>query len=257
MQEKLRQILMFAGILGIIALSIAALMYAHSYRRSVDSTLLRSFSVSAEGRVTATPDIAEITFSVITENGALREIQRENTERMNRAIEFIKAQGVDAKDIKTQNYIIQPRYAPCPPSDREKFCPPQRIIGYSVTHTTSVKIRDFQIIGDVLAGIVEQGVNVVSGPALTIEDPTELQSQARKEAIEKAQRQAQVIAEAGGFRVGKLLSINESFYPPMPFAQTHVSRGAVLMEDAALPPPRIEPGTQEITVFINLRYSIK
>jgi uncharacterized protein YggE len=200
------------------------------------------------------PDVAHITFSVITQNGDLAKLQQQNTERANRAIEFVKSKGVDAKDIKTQSYTIEPRYEyrPCTIGP----CPPPAIVGYSVTQTVSVKIRDFTIIGDILAGVVERGANSVSGPFFNVDDPTELQNQARREAIEKAKKRAEAVAEAGGFRLGKLLSIEDSYYPIYGY-EALGKGGAGEAVRASVPMPTVEPGSQEITVTVILRYGIK
>ena len=92
----------------VFAYSIASFMSAYSH--SVGSSS-RSFSVSGEGKVTAVPDVAQFTFSIITEgNKDLASLQEKNTTKANKVIEFIKGKNVDAKDIKTQQFSVQPRY---------------------------------------------------------------------------------------------------------------------------------------------------
>lgn len=254
MHDKLKQYLMAAGVFALVALSIAALLYAYSYARAIEPSTFRSFSVSAEGKAVAVPDVANITFSVITQNGDLAKLQQENTERVNSAIEFVKSKGVDAKDIKTQSYTIEPRYQYY--SCRIGPCPPPTIVGYSVTQTATVKIRDFKIIGEILAGVVERGANSVSGPFFAVDDQTALQNRARKEAIEKAKTRAREIAEAGGFRLGKLLSVDEGIHPlPLVYGYENLGRGGAAPEGA--PTPTIEPGSQEVTVTVTLRYAIR
>ena len=55
--------------------------------------------------------MAQFTFNIITEGGKdISKIQKENTDKANKAISFIKSKGVEAKDIKTQNYNLEPRY---------------------------------------------------------------------------------------------------------------------------------------------------
>ncbi len=256
MQEKVKFYLMIAGIFALIVLPLSAMLYAYSYTRSVDK-YYQSFSVSAEGKVIAKPDVAKIIFRVINQNGDLEKLQKENTERTNSAIEFIKSKGIDPKDIQTQSYLIEPRYEyyPC----KIGPCPPPKISGYSITQTILIKIRNFELIGEIISGIVERGVNSVSGPYFAIDDPTELQNQARKIAIEKAIKQAKIIAEAGGFQIGKLISIEES-PSPIPYSYELFNQGATMDGGASIPTPTIptiEPGSQEITVTVTLSYSIK
>ncbi len=82
-----------------------------------------------------------------------------------------------------------------------------------------------------------------------------LQNEARAEAIEKAKQKAKFMARAGGFSVGRLLEIQESSYlPPIYYAKEAFGRGG---GDLSAPTPVIEPGSQEVTVNVVLRYEIR
>ena len=133
-------------------------------------------------------------------------------------------------------------------------CPPPEIVGYSIRQTASVKIRDFETIGDTLAGVVQNGANSVSQLSFTIDDPTEVRHEARKIAIERAQEKAQRIAEAAGFEVGRLLGIDESGGLPPIYRMEGLGGAADFAQAAA---PKIEPGSQEVSVTVTLRYEIR
>ena len=62
------------------------------------------------------------------------------------------------------------------------------------------------------------------------------------------------MAEAGGFRLGRLLSIDEGII--YPYAQ-QLSFGMAAESGIKRAAPTIEPGSQEITVNVTLRYEIK
>lgn len=259
-QEKKKSL--FWGVVGLSVLIVAFSFwsYAGSYADSIQPSSFRSFSVSGEGKITAVPDVAQVNFSVLTEGGKdLGALQAQNTEKMNKAIKFLKDQGVDEKDIKTQQYNISPRYQyyNCPVQTYSvQPCPPADIVGYTVTQNVEVKIRDFSKIGAALGGLVGNGANTVSQLSFTIDDPTAVEMEARKEAIEKARAKAEEVAEAGGFSVGRLLSVDENNYYPRPMYNTKEVLGmGVAMDSAAA--PSIQPGSQEVSVTVMLRYEIK
>ena len=107
-----------------------------------------------------------------------------------------------------------------------------------------------------LSGVVVSGANSVSELNFTIDDPTSLQNQARAEAIRKAREKAKSIAKAGGFSLGKILSINESGdYPPQPYLGSF-KKEALGVGSPVPTRPIIEPGSQEIIVNIDLVYEI-
>ncbi|MEK7147165.1 MAG: SIMPL domain-containing protein [Patescibacteria group bacterium] len=258
MSEKIKNYLGIAVIITLLVLSGSAWFLIKTYSRSIEPSSFRSFSVSAEGKITALPDVAQFTFSIITQGGTnIAELMKENTKKVNAAIDFVKSLGVEQKDVKTQNYNLEPRYQyfSCP-RDEVAACPPAEIAGYTITQTVLVKIRDFAKIGDLLAGVIKNGANSVSQLSFTIDDQTVLQDQAREQAIEKAKERAKKIAKAGGFRLGRLLSIDENVaYPYI----TPLSFGMAAEQGIAksLPSPTIEPGSQEITVNATLRYEIE
>jgi len=263
MNTKIANYVGIALIAGIALTVSASFWYVSSYSRSVAPT--RTFSVSAEAKVIAVPDVAELSFGLVTEGGTnLGDLQEKNAKMLNRIIRFLKDGGVDEKDIKTQFYNIAPRYQyfSCPPSTRAQGdispepCPPSEIVGYTINQNISLKIRDLNKAGDFLTGLVDNGANTVSGLSFNVDDPTELQNQAREEAIIKAKEKAKTIAKVGGFRLRKLISINEGIYLPSFYATREMltAKSGGFGGDFA---PDIEPGSQEIRVNISLTYEIK
>ena len=245
------------GVAGIIFLlfSVGILnKYVNTYGASIQPASFRSFAATGEGKVVAVPDVAEFNFGVITEGATkIADLQANNTKKMNSAIDFLKKNGVEAKDIKTEQYSLQPRteYSGC----QNGICPPSKIVGYTISQVVDVKIRDFNKIGGVMSGIATQGVNTVSDLRFTIDDPKKIQNEARAEAIEDAKIKAKSIAEAGGFKLGRLLSIDEGLQQsPIPYLSYGMERDAKTATMA--PAPTIEPGSQDVVVNVTLRYEI-
>jgi len=256
--DKSKVYLCAAFVLAVFLFVFGYLCYVNAYSKSIQPSSYRSFSVSGEGKITAIPDIAQFTFSVITQGGKdIAVLQKDNTNKTNKSIDFLKAQGVKAEDIKTLNYSLDPRYQTYScnhPEISAAPCPPSEIIGYTVTQMVSVKIRDFAKIGDALSGVIVNGANTVSSLSFTIDDPTALQNQAKEKAIVQAREKAQLVARAGGFSVGKLISIDEGYNPYYGYG---LGGGDMRLESAPSATPTIEPGSQEVTVNITLRYEIK
>jgi hypothetical protein len=223
-----------------------------------------------EGKVVAIPDVAVFSFSVITEGGKdIASLQSQNTGKVNKAIEFVKSKGVEAKDIQTKGYNLSPRYqysscrevSPISANGMEisagKVCPPAEIVGYTITQTVQVKARDFANVGNILSGVISQGVNNVSQLSFQIDDPSVVQEQARDQAIQKAKARAEKVADAAGFRLGRLISVDEGYAPYRVYNSMLESSAGYASDQKAPAVPTIEPGSQEITVDVTLRYEIK
>lgn len=262
MDTKIKNYLGVGAIVSMIMLAISSLIFAGIYAKSVEPSSFRNFSVSGEGKITAVPDVAQFSFSVITEGGKnIAELQKENSQKANGAIGFLKQNGVKDKDIKTASYNIQPRYqySICVPSvniRKNEPCPPPEIVGYSISQTVAVKARDFNKISDLLAGVVRSGANTVSELSFVIDDKTELENKARQEAIENAMKKAESMAQAGRFKLGKVLSINEEWSGAPPrFSMMEKSLDMGAGDNA--PAPEIEPGSQDVSIKVSINYEIK
>jgi len=238
--------------LAALLVAFAALTWSGAYSRSTAGE--HSFSVSAEGETVAIPDVARFTFSVITQGGKdIASLEATNAEKVNNAVAFLKENGIEDKDIQTESYNLSPRYTSCAYRPGE-VCPPAQIVGYEITQTTSVKARDFSKLGDLLSGVVAKGVNSVSSLNFEIDDPTAVEQLARSQAISKAHEKAVQIAGEGGFRLGRLISVSESNYPTPVYSV--LGMGAA---ETAVPAARVsvEPGSQKVTVTVNLIYEIR
>ncbi|MFH1866619.1 MAG: SIMPL domain-containing protein [Patescibacteria group bacterium] len=252
MTEKIRDYLGIVLIIVLLVFAYVAVVYVMAYSESTEPSSFKSFAVTGQGESVAIPDVAVFSFSVITEGSKqIASLQEENTNKVNKAIEFVKSNDIDDIDIKTQQYSLQPRYQyyDCRASG---VCPPAEIVGYTVTQSVQVKIRDFTKIGGLVSGVVDNGANQVSDLRFTIDDPTSVEDQARAEAITKAQAKAKSVAKAAGFRLGDLLSIDEGGAVPI----YDLGKGGFGGAELSLAPV-IEPGSQEVTVNVTLRYEIK
>ena len=175
---------------------------------------------------------------------------------MNKAIDFVTKQGVDKKDIATSQYSIFPRYeTPNCTYGSGRACPPATIVGYTVQQSVHVKVRDFKLISALLTGVVTNGANSVSNIQFAIDDSTTIENTARAEAILKAQTKAQSIADSAGFKLGRLLEISENNSMPY-YNQPMMAKGMMDSISAAPTSPTIEPGSQEVTINVSLKYEI-
>jgi len=242
-----------------VVLAFSAAVYVYQYGRSVDQTFpTKTFSVDGEAKMETATDIATFSVSVITEGDKnVSSLQKQNTEKMNTINAFLGEQGVEKKDLQTSQYALTPRYsyADC---NGGGICPPPTIVGYTLTQSLTVKVRNFESLGDILSGIVTKGANTVSGVSFTVDDTTYAKQVARTEAIAKAKQKAVEIARAGNFHVGQLISLYEdSSVAPLDTANYGMGGGGnIRLESKAVPSPTIEPGTQSDTVHMNLTYEI-
>ncbi len=174
----------------------------------------RLITVSATGEVTAEPDQARLSAGVTAEATTAREALDKNSELMRAVDDGLKAAGIDAKDIQTSNFSIQPRYTQ--PRDGEASV----IDGYQVSNQMDILVRDLSKVGDLLDKIVGLGANQMNGLSFEVSKAETLKDDARKQAVANALRRAKLLAGAAGAEVGEVVQIAEEvgYQGPRPVA---------------------------------------
>jgi uncharacterized protein YggE len=246
--------LIIVAIVFLLSLTVWVNIDIQNKIRETENTI----TVSDSGEVYARPDLALTTFSVITEAKTVAEALSKNTEKMNTIIDSVKEQGVEEKDLKTTSFNIYPRYEyqrvepeiyPYPPGKRV-------LVGYEVTQSLEVKIRDMTKIGDIIQGATDAGANQVGDLQFTIDKEDELKSQARAEAIKKTKAKAQELASQLGIKLIRITNFSEGI--SVPYYYDYALKEAIGMggEGEAVPQPQIETGENKIEVTVTITYEI-
>ena len=207
-----------------------------------------TITISGEGKITAIPDIAQISLGIETQKLKVVDAQKENTEKMNEIIKELKGLDIEAKDIKTSQYSIYPRY------DWNEGR--QILRGYQVNQTVSVKIRDLDIIGDVLDMAAQKGANQVGSLNFTIDEPEDLRQEARIEALANAKEKAEALAKVADVKLGKLVSFNESTGGSPVYWDYGLMEAKAVGMGGGEPAPDVEPGSQEIIINVTVTYEV-
>jgi len=239
MTNQQKQILFWVAIAVGVTLVIFLLALTNQTINTAATTNTVSFS--GEGKITAKPDIAVISASIISQGANSKAAQDSATTKSNAVITFLKKQNIDDKDIKTTGYNIYPQY---------KY-PQQTITGYQVNQSLEITIRNLDKVSAVLDGLVTAGAEQVNNLGLQVENPDKLKSEARAKAIEDAKSKAKELENQVGIRLGKIVNFSEdsSGYPtPMYEKIGNVGGGGG---------PSIPTGENEITVDVTLTYQIR
>jgi uncharacterized protein YggE len=207
-----------------------------------------TLTLTGTGEVFAEPDTALISSGVVTEAKTAREALDANNEAIAAVIAAIKDAGIEPKDIQTSGFTVQPRYH-YPKKSDEAEAP--KIVGYRVSNTVTVKVRDLAKLGGVLDKAVTVGANNISGIDFLVSDADKRLDEARAIAMKDAIRKAGIYADAAGVKLTRIVSINEvGGYRPMP------RKAAMAMRAEAAPSVPVEAGEQALSVEVNVTWEI-
>jgi len=161
----------------------------------------RSVNVSGTAVINVTPDRALIQLGVQSNGSTPGAVETVNSTATQAVIKAIRSIGVDAKDIVTDLYIIEPIY-----EDYDSLY----IKGYRINNIIAITLRDVSKTSQVIAAALRSGANQVVNVDLYTSDLRKYRDQAREMAMKAAKEKAQALAAAAGAEAGCALTINEN-----------------------------------------------
>lgn len=205
----------------------------------------RNVTVSASATVNAKPDAARIQTGVVTQDATAQAALDANTQAMTKVIDGLKSLGVEAKDIQTTNFNVNPRY------NHNRDGRPPELVGYQVTNEVNAIIRDLGKLGEILDKVISLGSNQMRGLSFEVSNAEILKDAARTQAVKNARRRAELIAKAAGAELGEVQVIREGTAmidgPRPTFEATRTAAAAV----------PIESGQHSLTATVTVTWALE
>ena len=206
--------------------------------------------VNGTGKSTVDPDLGILSMGVEALADTASEARGMAAGAIDATIAVLKANNIEDRDMQTSQFSISPRYntqeitrctdnskelepvaspslgMPAPGStgvvemiaiqeEKGSECRVEFervLVGYQVTNTLNIKVRDLDNMGNIIDGATESAGNLVriNRVSFAIEDTKPLQIEAREEAIADLLTKANAMAELAGVELGKLVFLAES-----------------------------------------------
>jgi len=209
-----------------------------------ESKPLTRVVVAGDSIVQAQPDTAMITVSVVTQSKRALDAQQENAARSDAVVRALKGAAGTGAEVKTSGYSLQAQRL-----YRENQ--PPTITGYEARNSVTLTLSDLTKVGAVIDATAQTGANDVAGISFTLRQDRPARNQALAEATREAMGKAQVIAQALGGRVVRIVDVQEEgTVRPRPIYEAEM--GAARTMAAPAPPTPIEVGTLDITSRVQL-----
>ena len=203
-------------------------------------------NVSGSGSVFGEPDVAVLTLGVEAEAASVGEARSQAATAMDAMLSALKDGGVADDDIQTTRFSVQPRF---------DFIDGRQILrGFIVSNEVTAKIRTIDDTGDLIDAAVDAGGDLarVQNLRFTIDDPSALEDEARRLAMQEAKRKAETLADEAGVELGAPRNISESG------GAVPIRLGAAAFDEFALAEARtpIEVGELEVRVQVQVVYGL-
>jgi uncharacterized protein YggE len=210
-------------------------------------------TIEGRGDVRAAPYMALINSGVTTQGATAKEALDANTTAMTQLIQTLKDAGIEARDIQTSGFSVNPNYVYTDERDANGYTLPPKINGYQVSNTVTVVVRKLDTLGSILDKSVTVGANTVNGVSFSVADPSELYDEARKAAFADAKAKAELYAGVAGSALDDIVSISETqgFNQPQPVAMY------AMRADAASAPVPVEAGELSFAINVNVQWELE
>lgn len=248
MIEKFQKQLQVGGWLFVVVVALSAVWLWNSidamrHPGSQNETI----SVQGKGTVKASPDVAVADIAISVEGATAKGAQDEANVKSKAVVDYLKKAGIKDADIKTSGYNIYPQY--------DYVYGRSRIRGYQVTQSLTVKMRDMDKANTIVDGVVTAGANQVNSLRFEVDQPELLKSEARKLAIDDANKKADELRDQLHIGLGKIVSFSESgdYVPPIMYGMG----GGAMAKEVSVTAPDLPAGENEIVVNVTITYQIR
>ena len=128
--------------------------------------------------------------------------------------------------------------------------------GWIVTQNLTVTLRDIEKVSSVLDVGAKNGVTNIDGPNFKIDDPSKLADLARERAIAKATTRADELATLLDVNLDEVIGYSEWTNEGGDFPR-YAEAYALDSGLGGAPAPSISPGSEEGTLYVQLRFRLK
>ena len=224
-----------------VILVLSLIFMQISYGQEVKQ--IPQINVNGEGKVKVVPDQATIAATVETKGNNAKEVKKQNDEKIDAILKFIKKMNLAPADFKTQRVSLNPQY------DYEK-----KKHSYNATQTIEILLRDLSNYDELMEGLVNQGINRIDNVTFQSSKMKQYESEARKLAMKEAKLKAEDYVSVLGQKVGKalLISDNSQVHYPQPMYKGAMMAMAADAESA--PRQTLAIGEIEINATVNVSF---
>lgn len=191
------------GILVVLSFFTTFIVWAQDADKKSILGSLAQITVSGEGMISTTPDMATVEFAVVTKNERPDFARKENADASAKALNAVRGLGVLEKDLQMQNLHL---------SQIREYDPDRRTYienGYEATRSLVVTVRNLDILPDLIAALVDNGANRMNSIQYGLDDADAIELQVLRLAVARAKTKAMEMASELGMEVGAVIQLQE------------------------------------------------
>jgi uncharacterized protein YggE len=235
---------------NVVALSAVLVLCALAVAQTPTlNALPNTVYVGADGKFETAPDTALVQFNISAQGDSAKDAYDQAAKQAEATRQVLRANGIDPKAAEIGFFAVNPQY--------DWKNPKHKVIGYQVTTSVSLKLKDFSKIGPVTAQLADASVGESQSLSYTLESTEEAKSKAVADAYRRARSSAQALANASGRTLGELSYASVDTFEnirvtaPMPRAK------AAMAAPMPAPTEEFSPRNVTVTAHVNAMFVFK
>ena len=210
-------------------------------------------TVTGQAEVRVPPDEVLFTLAVENVDKDMLVANKKTDDSVKQILAIARRHNVKPEDVQTSNISVQPKYN----TDDMEYDARRNIkrvlIGYQVSKTVAVRLREISRFDEMLADILKAGITRLSNMEFRDSQLRKHRDEARRMAMRAAKEKADLLAREIGQSIGPAYSITETTRDYAPRAMQNVSSDA---GEAAESESALAPGTLSVTAQVSVRFRL-
>ena len=210
--------------------------------------------VGADGKFETAPDTALIQFNISAQADNAKDAYDQAAKQAEATRQVLRANGIDPKSAEIGFFSVNPQY--------DWKNPKHKVIGYKVTSSVSLKLKDFSKIAPVTQQLAEASVVGESQSlslSYTLDSTEEAKSKAVADAYRRAHASAQSLANASGRTLGELsyatLDTFENIHVITPMQRRGMP--VAMAREGPAPTEEFSPQNVKVTAHVTAMFVLK
>ena len=203
-----------------------SVLFAHDNEHAND----RWIHVTGVGESVASPDLAILRLGVISTAKSAKLATELNNASIAKIFRVLEDLGLSMNDLETDRFQLVPQR-----EYRKGLAP--LIIGYQVTNTLVLRIRELDRVGEIMQAAIDAGGNNFESLTYAVEDDEQYVEKARLLAVENALFKAMELTEPLDAKVGKPLTIQELSGHSRPMHDRRMMQADMMVESVPVQAP--------------------
>ncbi|MFV8370751.1 SIMPL domain-containing protein [Flavobacterium sp. LB2R40] len=224
-------------------LFLSVLFITMSYGQEMKQ--IPQITVNGEGKVKVIPDQVTIAVTVETKGNNAKDVKKQNDEKIEAVLKFIKKMNLAPADYKTQRVSLNPQY------DYEK-----KKHSYNATQTIEILLKDLSKYDELMEGLVDEGINRIDAVTFQSSKLVQHQSEARKLAMKEAKLKAEDYVSVLGQKVGRAITISDTSQTHYP-QPMYAAMKTMEMSDTNAPRETLAIGEINITATVSVSFILE